>query len=246
MTIAKRLIVLLTVPLIALIGLGVFTRLQLSAIEARSRFVAESRIVALATLGNFSRSFAELRVNVRSYLLATTDAQRKAARALFDDDERDVNRLLQQYQDRLVLTEKERRLAGEYQTLGREYIAAARQMMSLVDAGRASEAVALLNGRALELGLRLSAVSNEWIAYNEDTATAAGSQSVAVIERFRWEILIVDLAIVLATSALGFLTFRWIVRPIQALDASVKTIAGGEYALRDISRHDAAGSNYGP
>ena len=70
MTIAKRLIVLLAVPLVALVGLGVFTRLQLE-IEARSRFVAESRIVALATLGNLSRSFAELRVNVRSYLLAT-------------------------------------------------------------------------------------------------------------------------------------------------------------------------------
>ena len=81
MTIAKRLIILLTVPLVALVGLGVFTRLQLAQIEARSRFVAESRIVALATLGNLSRSFAELRVNVRSHLLATDDAQRAAARA---------------------------------------------------------------------------------------------------------------------------------------------------------------------
>ena len=71
MTIAKRLIILLAVPLVALLGLGVFTRLQLAEIEARSRFVAESRIVALATLGNLSRSFSELRVNVRSHLLAT-------------------------------------------------------------------------------------------------------------------------------------------------------------------------------
>ena len=73
MTIAKRLIILLTVPLVALVGLGVFTRLQLVKIEARSRFVAESRIVALATLGNLSRGFAELRVNVRSHLLATNE-----------------------------------------------------------------------------------------------------------------------------------------------------------------------------
>jgi len=34
-TIAKRLIVLLTVPLVALLGLGVFSRLQLAEIEAR-------------------------------------------------------------------------------------------------------------------------------------------------------------------------------------------------------------------
>jgi len=67
--------------LVTLVALGVFTALQLAKIESRSRFVAESRIVALATLGNLSRSFAELRVNVRSYLLATNDAQRTASRA---------------------------------------------------------------------------------------------------------------------------------------------------------------------
>jgi hypothetical protein len=104
------------VPLAALVALSVFTRLQLGKIEERSRFVAESRIVALATLGNLSRGFSELRVNVRSNLLALSDAQRAAARKAFDEDERDVNRLLEQYADHLVLDDKERRLLGEFQT----------------------------------------------------------------------------------------------------------------------------------
>ena len=43
MTIAKRLIILVAVPLLALATLGVFVRLQLSDIEQRSRFVAETR-----------------------------------------------------------------------------------------------------------------------------------------------------------------------------------------------------------
>src|SRR5512137_309663 len=102
MTIAKRLVILLAVPLVALLGLGVFTRLQLSKVEARSRFVAESRIGALATLGNLSRSTAELRVDLRSHLLATNQTQRAATRAAFDEDERDVTRLLQRYADNLV------------------------------------------------------------------------------------------------------------------------------------------------
>jgi methyl-accepting chemotaxis protein len=109
MTIAKRLAILLMVPLAALVALSVFTRQQLAKIEERSRFVAESRIVALATLANLSRGFSELRVNVRSYLLALNDAQRAAAREAFDEDERDVNRLLDQYADHLVLDDKERR-----------------------------------------------------------------------------------------------------------------------------------------
>src|SRR6185436_8090884 len=128
MTIAKRLIILLTVPLAALVGLGIFTRLQLAQIEAHSRFVAESRFVALATLGNLSRSFAELRVNLRSHLLATTDAQRTDARRLFDDDEQDVTRLIREYADGLVLGDKDRRLLDEYQNLSREWITGAKQI----------------------------------------------------------------------------------------------------------------------
>src|SRR4029078_5919172 len=117
MTIGKRLIILLAVPLMALVGLGVFSRLQRAKIEARSRFVAESRVGALATLGNLSRSFAELRVNLRSHLLATTDAQRASVRALFDKDERDVNSRLREYADGLVLGDQDRRLLGEFQSL---------------------------------------------------------------------------------------------------------------------------------
>ena len=56
MTIASRLFVLVTVPLAALVGLGVFTGLQLTKIEQRSRFVSESRIAALATGSPASRA----------------------------------------------------------------------------------------------------------------------------------------------------------------------------------------------
>ena len=229
MTIAKRLIVLLTIPLLALLGLGVFSRLQLARIEARSRFVAESRIVALATLGNLSRSSAELRVNLRSHLLAATDAQRAAARALFDEDERDVYRLLRQYADDLVLGDRSRRLFDDYQALSREWIADAKQAMSMADEGRGPDAVGLLNGRIAEIGVHLSKASNEWIAYDQETATTAGRESIAVIERFQSQMLVANSAAFLLTGLLGFLTFRRIVTPIRALEASVTTIAAGEY-----------------
>ena len=76
MTIAKRLVLLLAVPLLALVGLGVFTRLQLTTIETRSRFVADMQVPSLAALGNISRIFAEMRIHVRNHVLATTEADR--------------------------------------------------------------------------------------------------------------------------------------------------------------------------
>ena len=43
MTIARRLLILLAVPVLALLGLGWFTHVQLAGIEARSRFVSKTR-----------------------------------------------------------------------------------------------------------------------------------------------------------------------------------------------------------
>jgi signal transduction histidine kinase/CheY-like chemotaxis protein/HAMP domain-containing protein len=243
MTIAKRLIVLLAVPLLALGGLGLFTRLQLSRVEEQSRFVAESRITALATLGNLSRSFAELRVNVRTYVLSTTDAERATARAAFDHDERDVTTLLRRYADSLVGDDKERRLLEEFQTRAREWLAGARQVMELADTGRAGEASALLRSDLARIGFELSKVSSEWIAYNQQTATDAGARSVAEIEAFRREMFIANLTAFLITLALGFVTFRRIVRPIRALESTVTSIAAGDYdrAVPFVGANDETG-----
>ena len=230
MSIAQRLIALLTVPLLALAALGVFTRQQLDEIEASSRFVTENRIVALAAVGNLSRAFSELRVNVRSYVLATIDAQRQAALTAFDEDERDLARLLREYADGLILDEKNRRLFGEYQALSREWLAGAKQVIALAREGRGGEAADALNGQVTELGFRLSDISTEWIAYDRAAAASAGQASIADIEQFQRRMLLANSLAFLLTGVLGFLTIRRIVTPIRALEDSVTHIAAGDYA----------------
>ena len=88
MTIAKRLIMLLAVPLVALLGLGIFIRSQLAEVESSSRFVSEEQIPSLAVLGNLSRTVEGLRVAVRSHLLATNQADRALAGQLLMEAKR--------------------------------------------------------------------------------------------------------------------------------------------------------------
>ncbi len=97
MTIGKRLIVLVAVPLVALLVFGVFARVRLSEIEERSRFVAENQLGSVTALGGIAASFAELRVSVRNTLLAADQSERAAARAAFDENDRTLSQLLQQY-----------------------------------------------------------------------------------------------------------------------------------------------------
>jgi PAS domain S-box-containing protein len=231
MTIARRLTFLLAVPLVALLGLGLFIRLQLSDVEEQSRFVAESRIEALATLGNLSHSFAELRVDVRSYLLASSEAERAAVRKSFDEDAQDVNQLLEHYADKLVVSDQSRRLLDNYQSLSREWITEARRLMALADAGQRDEAAALLHGNVTTTGDQLGKVSAEWIKNNEGQAKSAGKAVVSGIEEFRWKMFVANFLAVLATGLLGWLTFRRIVNPIRGLESSVKAIAAGDYSI---------------
>ena len=159
MTIARRLIILLAVPLTALVGLGVVTRLQLSKLEEASRYVAENQIPGLAVIGNATRAFVYLRVNVRSYLLATSPASRDKARSEFDAGEAELTRLLGHYADELISDEQNRRMLGEYQDAAREWIAGGKQVMSLAEAGRRDDAAALLEGPVTMVGNRLNKAS---------------------------------------------------------------------------------------
>src|SRR5262245_57943565 len=106
MTIGRRLILLVAVPLVAILAFGAFNHYQFTAIKEHNRFLAQAQIPSLAALGNISRGFSEMRVNVRSHLLATRPEDQAKARRMFEEDEADVSRLLQQYGDFLITSEK--------------------------------------------------------------------------------------------------------------------------------------------
>jgi signal transduction histidine kinase/CheY-like chemotaxis protein/HAMP domain-containing protein len=230
MTIGKRFVLLLTVPLLALVALGIFTRLQLTTIETRSRFVADLQVPSLAALGNISRVFAEMRIHVRNHVLATTEADRQSVRSTFERDETELNRLLDRYERNLISEDGDRRLLNEYRDRYREWLVRVKQVMSLSAAGRRDEAGEVLRGPELhDLGERMSSASIEWIRLNEDLAHSASQTVADSIAAARWRILAANVAAMLLTALLGFLTFLRIVKPIRALDASVRAIAAGDY-----------------
>jgi two-component system sensor histidine kinase/response regulator len=238
MTIARRLTLLLAVPLLALLTMGVFSRLLMSDIESRTRFVAESRIEALATIGNITRSFAEIRIAVRNHVLSTNQLDRDAAREAFTRAERELDAMLKDYSDTLVVSEQGRRLLNDYRNLSRDWIAGAMNIMNLSDEGRRDEAAGILASRVAGTGTRLNKISSEWISNNQELATGAGRAALEEISKARWRMLLGNSAAVLLMAILGFLTFRKIVRPIQALESSVRAIAGGDYS-KEIPFTDA-------
>ncbi|MBK9964976.1 MAG: response regulator [Holophagales bacterium] len=230
MTIARRLLILVAVPLVALASIGFFLWRQLESIEAATLVVAEKQTESLQLVGNLSRGFTEGRVLVRSCLLARTPEARAAALASFAETKKEVAALLARYGDTAVSGDRDRRFYDEYRRLSGEWVAGAEGLMALAVEGRVEEAFAELGGRSTEVGERLGAISAEWIRNNEDEARLAGRSAAAAIEASRRRLLVSTSLGLLFSAIVGILTFRRIATPIRALQETVETIAAGDYS----------------
>src|SRR5436305_10068668 len=129
MNIAKRLGLLLAVPLVVFLTLGGILDLNLRNIEGRGTYVADLQLPSVAIIGQIARKHAELRIDLRDYLLAPGDKQRASMQAAFLSDEKDLDRLLDQYGDTLISDERDRQLFHNYRDLTGQWIAEAKKLM---------------------------------------------------------------------------------------------------------------------
>ena len=99
MTIARRLMILVAVPLLFMVALGAIVRSEMQRVETLSRFVVENQLGGITALGNISRSFATLRLEVRDRLLSRDAAEQQKYRTQFDTDKAEFTTLLSKYTD---------------------------------------------------------------------------------------------------------------------------------------------------
>jgi PAS domain S-box-containing protein len=233
MTIARRLMILLAVPLLILVVLGVFVRIQLTQIDEQSRFLAEMQIASVGEVGTITRSFSEMRINVRSFVLATNAAHQAEARVRFDEDRATLAASLERYGRELISDDRDRQLYNDYRSLSGQWLESADACLAAAAAGRRDEAIDLVENRMLDIGGKLSIVSTNWSEHNQRLAQSAGTAAVVAIRDAQRNALIAVLGGLVISAAFGFVTFRRIVYPIRDLKASVESIAGGEYD-RDV------------
>ena len=229
MTIARRLIILVAAPLLLLIGLGLFNRVQLDRIDRQSRFVAQNQIGSLVTFGAITRNFIELRLCLRGYMLEVDQASRDKVKAVYRANREAFTQRLQKYSDGNVSDDKDRRLLNEFTAASTEWFAGADRLFELADAGRREEALALVLGSQARMGERLSSVLAEWTQYNEQLAADAGGDISESLQSFEARLLAATVIVLALSAFLGWWTFRRIAIPVRALQTSVESIAQGDY-----------------
>ena len=230
MTIARRLTVLVILPLMVLIALGVYVKIEMRQVETLTRFVVNTQIGSLATLGDISRSFAKLRIDVRDRLLSKDAAEQRKCLAEFDADRTAFEQLLRHYADTLISDPKDGNLLNEYRELSGRWLEGTKTVYSLADAGRMDEALALQWGAQMDVAEQLNRVLREWVGHNEHLARSSGDDAINLVHGSSWRMLsCIFLALGMA-GLLGIRTFRRIVHPVRALQSSLEAIAAGDYS----------------
>ena len=102
MTIAKRLLILLAVPLLILAALGFFLRGRLATSRESSVYVSQIQIPSLALVGNIARNFTEMRVHFRNVMLTEDKEQQARELASFEFLRVKVVELLSEFADGFV------------------------------------------------------------------------------------------------------------------------------------------------
>ena len=229
MTIAKRLLLLLSIPLATLLGLGLFTKMELDRIDERGRFVAETQISSLAVAANIMQTFSDLRADARTYLLVDDPRSRSELLTAFEGRKVELTRLLRQYGDTLVSDERDRTLTAEMRERTRDWIAGAEQAMAMARAGDHQGAVAHLTRDLAPLGEQVNTLTADWMHHNQALAKEAGDATVVTIQRASRALLLAGLLAIALSTLLGLVTYRRIVKPLHGLQTSVESIAKGDF-----------------
>ncbi|MEO0055998.1 MAG: hypothetical protein RLZZ50_1945, partial [Verrucomicrobiota bacterium] len=232
MTIAKRLYVLMTVPVLLILVLGVVMWRLLAGIEARSGYLTEKVTPGLAQLAHINHDVTRLGLSISDSSHGESSRDRSASRAAFTAARASISSALDTYAAAYVNEDGERVLLEEFRHNSRVWADMAARILDLTDAGRLPEAGRLLHAEFEPLTAKMLDCFDRWIAYNEDMALRSRAAMTERMEAARDQLLLTIAGMILAVSWLGALLFRQIIPPIRALRTAVESIAAGDYAMK--------------
>jgi signal transduction histidine kinase/DNA-binding response OmpR family regulator/HPt (histidine-containing phosphotransfer) domain-containing protein/HAMP domain-containing protein len=231
-SISRRLLLLVAIPLLGLLALGLYTRAQLLTLEARTRFVADEQVANLTALAAIHRNITELRVVVRNRLIEDDASAQAQQRKAYEAARREAAQLLASYEDSHISDDQDRRLLGEFRSLQLRWLDEADRMMAMADSGNVVEARQVMTSpRLTELGHRMVDASRAWMEHNERLAQIAGREALASSAQAKWRILLVTVLVLAVSALLGLITYRQIVGPVRGLQRSIERIADGDFSV---------------
>ena len=194
-TIAKRLILLIAVSLVALVVVGV---IGLSTAIHAQKGVAQVRddsLVSIKTLGNVRSAFQQVRVNAYAHVLTTDDAGMTEIEKILEKAAAVMNEELKKYEGMLSNDEDRRLFEADKQILSKYMKIFHDQLLPKSRKNETEAALAIVRGEMRSAALAATETLDKHVAFNE---TMANNYANEVVDSVSWAIKLSVATIVLA------------------------------------------------
>ncbi len=234
MNIKSRLAIVMAVPLGTLVALVLLAWFQFGLVARKSRPVYDTHIPSLVAVVGINTRFDELQMDVQQHVLATDPARMTIARTRFEADAAELEKQFKAYESGTPLDSETRKQTREVRTLMQAWVDKATQAVAMSGQGdpeNKNSALAMIgeSGELEALRQKVAAGSQEWARAMNDRASRAGDDALDAGTAARVQFTLFALAAIVGTAVLGIGTGLRVLRPIQAMQGSVKSIAAGNF-----------------
>ena len=232
--------------LVFMAGVSFFAIEQMGDLRTEIDDINEVWLQRAVLISRFNLNASTLRTNQLQHAFARRAAQKQVYVDTMlvlidkiDTDREAYGQLLEEAQQRNLISEKEDRLIARLDSLWEVYLDHSLTYLDLRD----QEAIALLNGEAGVVFNEFSTELAELVQHNEASAAQASQRAGATYTSTRRRIAL----LLVVTIALSGVIAAWLVRliaiPVRQLVVAVRTVAEGDLSVRlDSESEDEIGT----
>ena len=236
--------------LIIMAGENIFSIRKMATLKGELDEVSKNRLPRAIAISDINLNTSRLRFIQLQHAFAENEEQisRQQNRQIQLIDR--INEHLDSYEElkidserRDLYSQKESELYDEFDWKWEEYQVISLEFLDLVNSGKTNEAVVLLNREAREVFTTLSNHLEELVSINKNDALHAASRADVMLASTRKVTLILLLATIILSGALGAVFVRYITVPIRQLEKAARTIADGDLSVQlDVPSKDEIGN----
>ena len=247
MTVARKMILLVTAAILGLVGLAWLGKSGMGEVYEKANYGNVNSVPSILTLNEAAVSFSRLRVRVYRHVL-NTDAAIMAEIEIKINEAQDVfSKAMKKYEldgclgITCISDEKDKQLFAEVAAAYKEYLPGVQKVLDLSRQGKNEQARDLLvqlSGQAEKLNDALQAQ----IDYNSSLAKKAAEEAVAAKTDAVQTLITIASVILLFTALMGWLITKSIIGSLGELKQAVEALAQGDFKTEiDIDREDEIG-----
>jgi len=212
LTVAKKMIVLITTAVIGLVGLVVLGQIKIDQVFETANFTNINVVPSIVVLDNATKDFGRLRVRLYRHVLNSDAAKMAEIEVKLNESRAGVEKALKDY-EALIADDKDRKMLADDKADFAAYVAGIDGILTLSRANKLEQARDLLV-KNQDLAEAVNTALDVHMQYNVEIANKASADAVVTKASAVKISYIVSLLIILATIGVGVFITRGLLRQL--------------------------------